>query len=531
MTSDGTIYGDRYHVAGTHVTMTLTAPEREGYALAGFKYEDENHNDVNLTDNNDGTYTLTVPAMNVTIEANYSYNGLAGLTQDEQNRYLVTSMDDLRAVATAVDALEGCSGMTFLLANDIENAGAFSGIAVGTNNPFYGTFDGGGHTISGMTIESDAYQVGFIGQLGGTLQNLTLKNCTVTATSTDPDEYIEAGMLAGSCYSGYMYHCRVLGGTVTAPNASAIANTFYPTDASDNRYTQTVTVVSNGVTRNPGQCGASYGDNGSDDAAALIIALADNTSNSALIKTLADDNKHDVMLLDRKLWKDGDWNTLCLPFSTELTGDLADADIRALSSASLSDDGVLTLNFTDEGTVTSITAGQPYIVKWAGSEGQYVENPVFTDVTVTSTAPADNVISTDGKVQFLGTYSPAPIDNGNKACLFLGAANTLYWPNVDNYQVGAFRAYFMVDLGYGLGVYPQKITNIGDGGGPVYGFVRTFVLNFGDGENTTAINEHKSHKSNELSDADWYTLDGRKLDAKPTQKGLYINNGRKVVIK
>ena len=29
----------------------------------------------------------------------------------------------------------------------------------------------------------------------------------------------------------------------------------------------------------------------------------------------------------------------------------------------------------------------------------------------------------------------------------------------------------------------------------------------------------------------WYSLDGRKLDAKPTKKGLYIHNGNKVVIK
>ena len=29
----------------------------------------------------------------------------------------------------------------------------------------------------------------------------------------------------------------------------------------------------------------------------------------------------------------------------------------------------------------------------------------------------------------------------------------------------------------------------------------------------------------------WYTLDGRKLIGKPTQKGVYIVNGRKVVIK
>jgi hypothetical protein len=29
----------------------------------------------------------------------------------------------------------------------------------------------------------------------------------------------------------------------------------------------------------------------------------------------------------------------------------------------------------------------------------------------------------------------------------------------------------------------------------------------------------------------WYTLDGRKLAGKPTVSGVYVNNGRKVVIK
>jgi hypothetical protein len=29
----------------------------------------------------------------------------------------------------------------------------------------------------------------------------------------------------------------------------------------------------------------------------------------------------------------------------------------------------------------------------------------------------------------------------------------------------------------------------------------------------------------------WYTLDGRKLDKRPTQKGIYIFNGKKGVIK
>ena len=59
---------------------------------------------------------------------------------------------------------------------------------------------------------------------------------------------------------------------------------------------------------------------------------------------------------------------------------------------------------------------------------------------------------------------------------------------------------------------------------------RQFTMVFD--ENTTAINEHESHKSHELSGA-WYTLDGRRIanGQKPTAKGLYIVNGRKVVIK
>ena len=30
---------------------------------------------------------------------------------------------------------------------------------------------------------------------------------------------------------------------------------------------------------------------------------------------------------------------------------------------------------------------------------------------------------------------------------------------------------------------------------------------------------------------EWYSLDGQKLDGKPTKKGLYINKGNKVIIK
>ena len=46
---------------------------------------------------------------------------------------------------------------------------------------------------------------------------------------------------------------------------------------------------------------------------------------------------------------------------------------------------------------------------------------------------------------------------------------------------------------------------------------------------TTSV-ETLSDVGSKMSDV-WYTLDGRKLDKQPTTKGIYVNGGRKVVIK
>ena len=51
-----------------------------------------------------------------------------------------------------------------------------------------------------------------------------------------------------------------------------------------------------------------------------------------------------------------------------------------------------------------------------------------------------------------------------------------------------------------------------------------------EGATQTGIETVQSSKFKVQSDS-WYTLDGRKLQSKPTQKGIYINGGRKVVIK
>ena len=53
---------------------------------------------------------------------------------------------------------------------------------------------------------------------------------------------------------------------------------------------------------------------------------------------------------------------------------------------------------------------------------------------------------------------------------------------------------------------------------------------FDDNGNTTAIKDVRG-KTENVRSQEWYDLSGRKLNGMPTQKGIYIINGKKVVIK
>ena len=97
------------------------------------------------------------------------------------------------------------------------------------------------------------------------------------------------------------------------------------------------------------------------------LALADNGDNTDAIATAAaSGNTYDRLTLSgRTIYKDGLWNTLCLPFDVDdFTGTpLEGATVKTLGSSSFSN-GTLNLNFTDN--LSAIEAGKPYIVKWPG---------------------------------------------------------------------------------------------------------------------------------------------------------------------
>ena len=119
------------------------------------------------------------------------------------------------------------------------------------------------------------------------------------------------------------------------------------------------------------------------------------------------------------------------------------------------------------------------------------------------------VVSADGSFAFDGTYSPIVWNTENKSILFLGDNNKLFFPQPsgdDKPYINACRAYFQL---YGIEA----------------GAVAHTRMIFDD-ETTGILNSQFSIPNS--SDA-WYSLDGRKLNVQPTQKGVYIHNGRIVV--
>ena len=249
-------------------------------------------------------------------------------------------------------------------------------------------------------------------------------------------------------------------------------------------------------------------------ANAESIGLADNADNTQVITDNADKTCN-VTLAGRTLYKDGNWNTLCLPFDFDLAADEAFAGAELMTlSASYFNAGELTLSFEK---AESIEAGVPYIVRW--TEGSNIVNPVFNGVTISSTAAATETASSS-YVDFVGTNSPVNIYTEEKTNLYLGAGNTLYYPLNANFNVNACRAYFTLKSGLVAG--------------EPAGGVRAFVLNFGEGSDTNGIIAAEADSSLfplHSSHSIWHTLDGKRLDKQPTTKGIYIRNGHKVVVK
>jgi hypothetical protein len=132
-------------------------------------------------------------------------------------------------------------------------------------------------------------------------------------------------------------------------------------------------------------------------------------------------------------------------------------------------------------------------------------NHLFEDVTVSK----DIVPTVTDAVDLIPTLSMTTVEGDPKSVMFFLQSYGLVFPRQLPDQMRAFRAYFRLKD-------PDA--------------VRSISMNLDDDGGATSLREIRNEEL-EMRNADWYTVDGRKLSGQPTAKGVYIKNGKKTIIK
>ena len=157
-----------------------------------------------------------------------------GYTIESDGSYTVTSADGLMNVAELVNG--GKTDINITLTADIDLTGKdWAPIGTSFSNKYTGTFDGGGHTIKGLTVTTNDQFVGLFGSIGyaGTVKNVMMEDVQITSNPSSgfaggvagySDGTIENCSVSGSV-SGTVYVGGVVGaqwnGSITGCSSSA----------------------------------------------------------------------------------------------------------------------------------------------------------------------------------------------------------------------------------------------------------------------------------------------------------------------
>ena len=119
----------------------------------------------------------------------------------------ISTPEDLILLARAINKLhnEQQRDLVATLAGDIDLTGV-EWTPIGNEDiPFYGTFDGAGHTISGLHInKAEGVCCGLFGVCAGTIENLTV---TGSITCVAADDHSAVGGIAGLVVGGHISNC------------------------------------------------------------------------------------------------------------------------------------------------------------------------------------------------------------------------------------------------------------------------------------------------------------------------------------
>ena len=131
-----------------------------------------------------------------------------GYTIESDGSYTVTSADGLMNIAKLVNG--GKCDINITLDTDIDLTGKdWTPIGTDYDNAYTGTFDGGGHTITGLTFTTNDEYAGLFGWLNraGTVKNVVMEGVQITSNQ------IYGGSIGGVVGSGWgtIENCSVSG--------------------------------------------------------------------------------------------------------------------------------------------------------------------------------------------------------------------------------------------------------------------------------------------------------------------------------
>ncbi|MBO4800600.1 MAG: fibronectin type III domain-containing protein [Bacteroidaceae bacterium] len=410
---------------------------------------------------------------------------------------IIRSAADWETFAQNVNnGTESYQGKLVQLATDI----SVSTMAGTAEHPFRGTFDGAGYTLD-LSISGAEYAAPFSYINGATVCNLKVTGSVnggqycagIVGAALDGTNNVHNCWMAASVTSQGNHIGGVMGHGTTS--TVIISNCFLNGTLTGNDIGVFCGGGSNGGSFTAETCWESGTYNKSVNAGSLDLILTDNGVTVSITNCTHDNDGI----------SQGTDNSGAFVVVIDGTTDYQYRDFLG-SQWTLNDNGGLALKHTTD--VANITS------------------PVFKSVHASTTITP---VQTE-YVDFIGSTSPFTLTANDRSVLFLGAANTLYWPDADK-TIGACRAYFQLKNGL----------EMGDGSNGV----KTFLLNFDGEDETTGIAPLISPQGGtihsplgETEGASWHDLSGRRLSVPSASsvrsglpRGIYINNGKKIVIK
>ena len=150
-----------------------------------------------------------------------------GYTIESDGSYTVTSADGLMNIAELVNG--GKTDINITLDKNIDLTGKdWTPIGTSFDNSYTGTFDGGGHTITGLTITTKDQFVGLFGYLNraGTVKNVVMEGIQITSNhmfgNTGGVAGFSWGTIENCSVSGSVSGTKCVGGVVGAQKAGSI---------------------------------------------------------------------------------------------------------------------------------------------------------------------------------------------------------------------------------------------------------------------------------------------------------------------